>query len=183
MPGGTGAEVRSPGLPYFAWDRALDYPDVMTMKPGSKRDRYDRVRAQLEALFAKCQDPTARMATIAALVHAKTPGVSWTGFYLLRGDRLQVGPYQGPLACMDLEPHTGVCWAGIDRNEPVIVPDVRAFPSHIACDPRARSEIVIPLPDGQGRTVGVLDIDSERPAHFDDADRDGLVPIVALVHA
>ncbi len=149
----------------------------------SKLDRYGRVRAQLEALFAKCPDPIARMATIAALVHAKTPGVSWTGFYLLRGDRLQVGPYQGPLACMDLAPHIGVCWAGIDGNEPVIVSDVHAFPGHIACDPRAQSEIVIPLRDGQGRTVGVLDVDSERPAHFDEADRDGLASIVALVYA
>jgi GAF domain-containing protein len=149
----------------------------------SKSDRYGRVRAQLEALFAKCSDPIARMATIAALVHAKTPGASWTGFYLLRGDRLQVGPYQGPLACMDLVPHTGVCWASIDRNEPVIVPDVHAFPGHIACDPRSRSEIVIPLRDGRGATVGVLDVDSARLAHFDDTDRAGLVPIVALVYA
>ncbi len=155
----------------------------MATNPVSKLDRYERVRTQLEALFAKCPDPIARMATIAALVHAKTPGVSWTGFYLLRGDRLQAGPYQGPLACMDLAPHTGVCWASIDRNEPVIVPDVQAFPGHIACDPRSRSEIVIPLRDGQGGTVGVLDVDSERLAHFDDTDRDGLIPIVALVYA
>ena len=147
-----------------------------------KRERYGRVRAQLEDLFETCRDPVARMATVAALVHAKTPGVSWTGFYLLRGERLQVGPYQGPLACMDLAPHTGVCWSGIDRGEPVIVEDVHAFPGHIACDPRSRSEIVVPLRDGEGRVVGVLDVDSERPAHFDEADRDGLVPIVALVY-
>jgi L-methionine (R)-S-oxide reductase len=153
------------------------------MDAASRLRRYERSRAQLEALFAKCADPIARMATIAALVHAKTPGVSWTGFYLLRGERLQVGPYQGPLACMDLAPHTGVCWAGIDRNEPVIVPDVHAFPGHIACDARSRSEIVIPLRDGQGATVGVLDVDSERLAHFDDTDRAGLEPIVALVYA
>ena len=154
----------------------------MATNDRSKLDRYERIRVQLETLFEKCADPVARMATIAALVHAKTPGVTWTGFHLLRGDRLQVGPYQGPLACMDLAPHTGVCWAGIDRNEPVIVPDVHAFPGHIACDSRSRSEIVIPLRDAKGATVGVLDVDSTRLARFDDTDRAGLVPIVALVY-
>ncbi len=152
------------------------------MDTDRKLARYGRIKTQLEGLFAKCADPVARMATAAALVHAKTPGVSWTGFYLLHGERLQVGPYQGPLACMDLAPHTGVCWAGIDRGEPVIVEDVHAFPGHIACDPRSRSEIVIPLRDAQQRIVGVLDVDSERPAHFDEADRDGLVPIVELIY-
>lgn len=154
----------------------------MDQETKRKRQRYDRIRSQLEGLFARCADPVARMATVAALVHAKIPGVSWTGFYLLRGERLQVGPYQGPLACLDLAPHTGVCWAGVDRGEPVVVEDVDAFPGHIACDARSRSEIVVPLRDAQGRVVGVLDVDSEREAHFDEADRDGLLPIVDLVY-
>jgi L-methionine (R)-S-oxide reductase len=153
------------------------------MDPGVKRERYVRIKAQLDELLAKSSDPVARMATIAAVLHAKMRGFSWTGFYLLRGGELTVGPYQGPLACLVLEAHTGVCWAGVDRGETVIVADVHAFPGHIACDPRSRSEIVVPLRDPGGTIVGVLDIDSDRLAQFDLTDRDGLEAIVALVHA
>jgi len=152
------------------------------MEPGVKRERYRRLTSQLAELLAKTGDPTARMATIAAVLHAKMRGFSWTGFYLLRDGELTVGPYQGPLACLVLAAHTGVCWAGIDRGETVIVEDVHAFPGHIACDPRSRSEIVVPLLDRDGAVVGVLDVDSGHPGHFDGVDRDGLEPIVALVH-
>ncbi len=145
--------------------------------------RYRRIGEQLGLLLAKTQDPVARMATAAALLHAKMPGFSWTGFYLLRDGELTVGPYQGPLACLVLEPHRGVCWAAVDRGETVIVEDVHGFPGHIACDPRSRSEIVVPLRDGSGAIVGVLDIDSHRPAHFDEADREGLEAIVAQLLA
>ena len=122
------------------------------------------------------------MATVAAVLHHKMPGFSWTGFYLLVDGELTVGPYQGLVACLLLQAHTGVCWAGIDRGEPVIVEDVHSFPGHIACDPRSRAEIVIPLRDQAGTIVGVLDVDSEREGHFDEADRDGLVPIVELIY-
>jgi GAF domain-containing protein len=74
-----------------------------------------------------------------------------------------------------------VCWAGLDRGEPVIVADVHAFPGHIACDSRSRSEIVIPLRDASGTVIGVLDVDSERPAHFDEVDREGLEAVVAMI--
>jgi len=153
------------------------------METSSKLARYRRIGEQLGELFVKTLDPVARMATTAALLHAKMPGFLWTGFYLLRDGELTVGPYQGPLACLVLPPHTGVCWAGIDRGETVIVPDVHAFPGHIACDSRSRSEIVVPLRDAAGAVIGVLDIDSQRPAHFDDEDRAGLEPIVARIAA
>jgi GAF domain-containing protein len=153
------------------------------MDAQQKRDRYGRITAQLKELFAATADPTARMATAAALLHAKMPDFLWTGFYLLRDGELTVGPYQGPLACLTLEPHTGVCWAGIDRGSSVVVPDVHDFPGHIACDARAQSEIVVPLRDRSGTIVGVLDVDSERPAQFGEADREALERIVALIHA
>ncbi len=153
------------------------------MNARQKRDRYRRITAQLEELFAATADPTARMATAAALLHAKMPDFLWTGFYMLRDGELAVGPYLGPLACLTLEAHTGVCWAGIDRGETVVVPDVHAFPGHIACDARAQSEIVVPLRDRSGAVVGVLDVDSGRPAHFDEVDREALERIVALIHA
>ncbi len=152
------------------------------MEPEPKRARYGRVADQLRELFAEVADPLARMATAAALLHAKMPGFSWTGWYLIHGDALTVGPYQGPLACLSLPAHTGVCWAGIDRGESVVVPDVTAFPGHIACDSRSRSEIVVPLRDRGGRVVGVLDVDSREAALFDGVDREGLERIVALIH-
>ena len=83
------------------------------MTDPKKPDRYRRILAQLEELFEKTADPVARMATAAALLHAKVPDCLWTGWYLLREGQLCVGPYQGPLACLVLPPHTGVCWAGI----------------------------------------------------------------------
>ena len=151
------------------------------LESGTKRRRYERIATQLEERFADTPDPTARMATAAALLHHKMAGFLWTGFYLLRDGELTVGPYQGPLACLVLESHTGVCWAGIDRGETVVVPDVHAFPGHIACDSRSNSEIVVPLRDVSGRIVGVLDIDSTRPANFDEVDAECLERIAGLI--
>ncbi len=153
------------------------------MDQKQKQDRYRRLRDQLAELFTKTGDPVARMATAVALLHHKMPHYFWTGFYRLVDGVLTVGPYQGPLACQVLQAHTGVCWAGIDRGEPVVVTDVHAFPGHIACDSRSRSEIVVPLRDAAGRIIGVLDVDSDQPAAFDEADREGLLPIVAMIFA
>ena len=153
------------------------------MDARQKKARYERVAEQLKELFGATKDAGARMATAAALLHAKMDGFFWVGWYLLRSGELTVGPYQGPLACLVLKAHTGVCWTGLDRAESVIVPDVHAYPGHIECDPRSRSEIVVPLRDRSGAPVGVLDVDSERAAHFDDVDRDGLEAIAALIHA
>ena len=151
------------------------------MEPRQKRSRYERVAAQLGELFEATRDPAARMATAAALLHAKLPGFFWTGWYLLRDGDLTVGPYQGPLACLVLKSHTGVCWAAVDGGESVVVPDVHAFAGHIACDPRSRSEIVVPLRDRRGAVVGVLDVDSKELAHFDETDRTGLEAVAALI--
>ena len=153
------------------------------MESGRKKARYARVAEQLSELFGATRDPAARMATVAALLFAKMDGFFWVGWYLLRDGELAVGPYQGSLACLVLKAHTGVCWAGVDRGESVIVPDVHAFPGHIACDSRSRSEIVVPLRNGSGAVVGVLDVDSEKPAHFDETDLEGLESITALIFA
>lgn len=154
----------------------------MTADANEKRNRYERIRIQLADLFLKTENPVARMATAAALLHAKLPGLLWTGWYLLDDRDLVVGPYQGPLACLLLARHTGVCWASIDKGETVIVPDVHAFPGHIACDSRSRSEIVVPLRDISGDVTGVLDVDSAKPAHFDIVDGEMLERIVATIY-
>jgi len=108
-------------------------------------------------------------------------GFFWTGFYLLKDGKLLVGPYQGPVACQELEKNAGVCWAGINENKTMIVPDVEKFAGHIACDSRSRSEIVIPIRDKNGKITGVLDIDSKNLDHFDQTDAMGLERIVSLL--
>jgi GAF domain-containing protein len=155
----------------------------MTTASASERAaRYDRIAVQLEELFRKTTDPTARMATAVALLHHKMPHFFWTGFYRLVDGELVVGPYQGPLACQVLEREKGVCWAGVRREEPVLVPDVHEFPGHIACDARSQSELVVPVRDGAGRIVGVLDVDSEQLAAFGEADVAGLSRVVAMIY-
>jgi len=149
----------------------------------NKSSRYERILAHARELVAGLPGPISRMSTIAALLHHKMPGLSWTGFYLLEDGQLVVGPYQGLVACPVLDKHRGVCWAGILRNETVIVPDVQAFPGHIACDSRSKSEIVVPLRRRDGAVAGVLDVDSTRIGWFDEADAAGLAPLANLVHA
>jgi GAF domain-containing protein len=151
------------------------------MEKTKKKARYERLFTQIKELFKEKYNATARMATIVAVLHGKMDYFFWTGFYLLDGGELIVGPYQGPLACIKLEKHKGVCWAGIDRKETVLVPDVHQFPGHIACDSRSRSEIVIPLKNGGGEIVGVLDVDSKEFGSFDDTDAESLEKIVGLV--
>jgi L-methionine (R)-S-oxide reductase len=152
------------------------------MNSGKKGARYQRLYEQLVPLMQKCTDPDARMATISALLHHKMDGFFWTGFYLLKEGQLIVKTYQGPLACQVLEPHKGVCWAGIDLGKTQVVPDVHLFPGHIACDSRSNSEIVVPVRNNQGLIVGVLDIDSEMLNTFDETDAFHLEKIVNLVY-
>ena len=143
---------------------------------------HDQLAEQLKSGPKRTAEPIARMATICALLHAKMPHFFWTGFYRLVDGDLVVGPYQGPLACALLPPPDGVCWAGVAGGESIVVPDVHAFPGHVACDSRSRSEIVVPVRDAAGRVVAVLDVDSDQPDAFSAIDQVGLERIVALVH-
>lgn len=143
--------------------------------------RYARIYAQLKSLFSRTKNQTARMATIASLLHLKMPRFFWTGFYLLDRGELTVGPYQGPLACLVLEKKKGVCWAGILRRQTIVVPDVHKFPGHIACDSRSNSEIVVPLLDAKGEAWGVLDVDSRAFGAFSEVDAEWLEKIVGLI--
>ena len=146
--------------------------------------RYTRLTDQLRELLdtgpKATRDPVARMATICALLHHKMPHFFWTGFYLLKNDQLVVGPYQGPLACAVLPGPAGVCWKGLRDGTPVIVPDVHSFEGHVACNPRSRSEIVVPVRD-RTKVVGILDVDADQLDAFSDLDATGLEQIVALV--
>ena len=146
-----------------------------------KENRYKRLYAQLEDLLKDRPGAIAAMATVAAVLHNKMEFYFWTGFYLLDGLELIVGPYQGSLACIRLKKDTGVCWAGIRRAETIIVPDVHEFPGHIACDSRSNSEIVVPLKNKNGRIIGVLDVDSRDFGAFDETDARWLEKIVKLI--
>ncbi len=137
---------------------------------------------QLKELLAKPGNQLSKLATIVAVLHHKMDYFFWTGFYLLDNDQLIAGPYQGPVACQLLEKNQGVCWAGINQQEPLIVPNVHQFPGHIACDSRSQSEIVIPLRNAQGQIIGVLDVDSKDLMSFDETDRDGLTRILSLMN-
>jgi len=152
------------------------------MDAAKKRARYGRIHTQLEELLPRCGDPEARMASVVALLHHKMEHFFWTGFYGLRDGQLIVKLYQGPIACMELKRDTGVCWAAINGGGPVVVPDVTAFPGHIACDSRSKSEICVPLREPDGRISAVLDIDSDRLGTFDEVDAQALAGILELVH-
>ena len=134
----------------------------------------------MTALLEGETDGIARMANVAAVLHG-TFGFWWTGFYRVAGKELILGPFQGPVACMRIPFGKGVCGTAWARNESVVVPDVEAFPGHIACSSASRSEIVVPVHGPDGTVTAVLDIDSNRLAAFDEVDRAALERIVKLL--
>jgi GAF domain-containing protein len=151
------------------------------MESKKKEGRYQRLYVQIEGLMHKSDNRISRMATVAAVLHHKMEYFFWTGFYLLNDGKLQVGPYQGPVACQELEKNKGVCWAGINGAKTVVVEDVHQFPGHIACDSRSKSEIVVPMKTPEGNIMGVLDVDSGDLASFDDIDARELEKIISLI--
>jgi len=151
---------------------------------GPRGEIYRRLLADLEAVLLGVDDPVTTMATAACLVHAALDDASWTGFYrVVAPGQLRVGPYQGPLGCIDIPFERGVCGAAARTRSTQLVADVHAFPGHIACDADARSEIVVPVLDRHGELAAVLDVDSHRPGAFDDEDRRGLEAVAALLSA
>ena len=146
----------------------------------SKPDAYRELNAQLAGLFADERDGLANCANLAALLYELLPDLNWAGFYFLRRNELVLGPFQGRVACVRIALSRGVCGTAARERRTVVVPDVHAFPGHIACDERSRSEIVVPLLRGDD-LVGVLDLDSPREARFDQQDADGLQAAVELL--
>lgn len=135
---------------------------------------YAELEAQARALVEGEPDRIANAANIAALIFHALPRINWAGFYFLQGDELVLGPFQGKPACVRIPVGRGVCGTAVADARSQLVPDVHAFPGHIACDIDSRAEIVVPLMDAHGEIVGVLDIDSPEPGRFDAADLAGL---------
>jgi len=147
----------------------------------AREEAYRKAREQLAALLPDCPDFVAAMATVAAVLKDHLDHVSWVGFYVPEeGGSLRVGPYQGPVAGTRLPAGQGVCGAVARSRASLVVPDVAAFEGHIACDPRSRSEIVVPVLKGD-RLRAILDLDSDRPAAFDEIDRLHLEAVAAML--
>lgn len=146
---------------------------VKTTTGASKPELYRELNAQLSALLAGERDGLANAANTAALFWQGLPDLNWAGFYFLRGGELVLGPFQGKVACVRIKLGRGVCGTAAQKRETLVVPDVEKFPGHIACDHASRSEVVVPLVK-EGRLIGVLDLDSPKPARFDAEDAAGL---------
>jgi L-methionine (R)-S-oxide reductase len=150
--------------------------------PYDKTAFYRDLADQLTALIAGEPDLVANAANMAALVYHGLPEVNWAGFYFARGGELVLGPFQGKPACVRIAWGKGVCGTAAARGAAILVPDVDAFPGHIACDAASRSELVVPLVS-DGRVSGVFDLDSPRLARFDESDRSGCERLVAILLA
>lgn len=147
--------------------------------------QYRDLKVEIESVVAGESYLPARYASAACLLsQAFSPRFFWTGFYVVdpqKPDELVVGPYQGTLGCLRIPFGKGVCGTSAQRRETVLVPDVHAFPGHIACDSRTNSEIVVPVFDGAGQLAAVLDVDSEQPDAFDAVDQSGLEAICRIL--
>jgi GAF domain-containing protein len=151
-----------------------------TVDAGAKPELYRDLLAALDALTAGEPDAVANMANAAALLWQYLPDLNWAGFYRLVDGELVLGPFQGKAACIRIAIGKGVCGTAAATRETQLVPDVHAFPGHIACDAASRSELVVPLVAG-GRLLGVLDLDSPLPARFDAEDARGCEAFAALL--
>lgn len=149
------------------------------MDKDMKESRYQELYQTIAAVTQGETDTIANMANTAALIH-ESFGFWWTGFYIVKGEELVLGPFQGPVACTRIGFGKGVCGTAWKRRESIIVPDVEEFPGHIACSSLSRSEIVIPIFKDDD-IIGVLDIDSKELSTFDETDRIWLEKISALL--
>jgi len=141
---------------------------------------YKEIVPQIEALIGDESDVIANLANVAAVLK-EAFGFFWVGFYIAKNNQLVLGPFQGPLACTRIEFGQGVCGHAYSTASTVIVPNVDEFPGHIACSSASKSEIVVPIMNGDGSVFGVLDVDSDRLDDFSETDREGLTNVVSVI--
>ncbi|MDF2487171.1 MAG: hypothetical protein K0R46_3339 [Herbinix sp.] len=147
--------------------------EMNSMYPNNKIELYKLLIEQLKALLEEEPHIIPNLSNASALLNGALEDINWVGFYLMNGNELLLGPFQGKPACIHIPIGRGVCGSAVAQNKTQLVQDVHAFPGHIACDSASRSEIVVPLRSGN-QIVGVLDIDSPELARFDEEDRQGL---------
>ena len=148
--------------------------------PADKDAMYQLLKAQMSSLTDGCPLPLPSLSNCAALLWEALPDINWAGFYLLKGDTLYLGPFQGKVACTVIPVGRGVCGAAAASKEVQLVPDVHAFPGHIACDSASNAEIVLPL-IVHGTLVGVMDIDSPKLGRFTQEDAGGLAALCKVL--
>lgn len=153
--------------------------DLQIAASGSKEEQYQSLIPQIEGLLYGETDLIANLANVAAALKEQFKWF-WVGFYLVKNDELVLGPFQGPVACTHIAKGRGVCGTAWDKAETLIVPDVDAFPGHIACSSLSRSEIVLPL-FSHGEVIGVLDVDSSALNEFDETDAKYLTQVIELI--
>ncbi|WP_026769088.1 GAF domain-containing protein [Asinibacterium sp. OR53] len=151
----------------------------LSIAQGTKQEQYESLIPQIKGLLEGEPDQVANLANVAAALKEQF-GWFWVGFYLVKGDELVLGPFQGPVACTRIRKGRGVCGTSWAQASTLIVPDVEKFPGHIACSSLSKSEIVVPLFKGD-EVIGVLDVDSDELDQFDETDRHFLETIVALI--
>ena len=151
----------------------------LSIAQGTKQEQYESLIPQIKGLLEGEPDQVANLANVAAALKEQF-GWFWVGFYLVKGDELVLGPFQGPVACTRIRKVRGVCGTSWAQASTLIVPDVEKFPGHIACSSLSKSEIVVPLFKGD-EVMGVLDVDSDELDQFDETDRHFLESIVALI--
>ena len=154
--------------------------EYLEIAQGSKTEKYRTLYKQIVALIESEPDTKARMANVAAMIHA-TFDFWWTGFYRVQDNMLVLSPFQGPLACTRIAYGRGVCGTAWKEATTIVVRNVEEFPGHIACSSASKSEIVVPIFNTQQQVTGVLDIDSQYLATFDECDREWLEKIAALL--
>ena len=154
---------------------------AQAIDPSNKPEFYRELASQLSALLDGERDPIANAANLSALIHEMVPDLNWAGFYFLQSpDELVLGPFQGRVACVRIAVGKGVCGTSVAERRTMLVPDVHAFPGHIACDAASRSELVVPL-IRDGAVFGVLDLDSPLPGRFDADDQAGFERLAAIL--
>jgi len=164
---------------YLRLKRTEMAEDLTLLRNATKAEQYQSLLPQIAALLHGETDAVANMANVCAALKEQFNWF-WVGFYLIKGEELVLGPFQGPVACTRIAKGKGVCGTVWARQEALIVPDVEQFPGHIACASASRSEVVLPFYQ-EGKIVGVLDVDSEKLAHFDDEDKHYLEQVLQLL--
>lgn len=153
---------------------------VKTIGHSDKGAFYAELAGQLSGLLSAERDAIANAANLSALVFDLVPSLNWAGFYFLKGgDELVLGPFQGKVACVRIPVGKGVCGGAVAQARTLLVPDVHAFPGHIACDAASQSELVVPLVR-DGRVLGVIDLDSPLPGRFDEDDQAGFEQLAEI---
>lgn len=150
-------------------------------KAMDKNKIYQQLALQAKSLTDGVDNAVGALGNVAALLKEELPYFYWVGFYVVRDNRLQLGPFQGPVACYSIEKGKGVCGKAWEEAKTLIVPDVHQFPGHIACSSHSNSEIVVPVCNDKGEVAAVIDVDSEEFSAFDTQDRLGLEEIARIV--